>query len=101
MTRTHPHGTTGRIRQGCPCNLCVLVRAMTPEPRAKSASVPAPPITAHLQALYASGWTPTKLADHVGYPKQTLHSIASGRTLWTSRYIAEDILSVPVEERAA
>lgn len=93
------HGTRKAIAAGCPCNLCTLVSAM--EPRAKSGSVPAPPVTAHLQALYAAGWTPTKLADHVGYSKQTLHSIASGRTLWTSRYIAEDILSVPVEQRAA
>lgn len=95
------HGSPRKVATGCPCNLCVLVRAMTPAPPMKSASVPAPPITAHLQALYASGWTPTKLADHVGYPKQTLHSIASGRTLWTSRFLAEDILSVPIKEHAA
>ena len=97
----HPHGTTGRIRQGCTCNLCTLVQAQMGKPRHLPGSVPARPARDHLDALIASGWPIRDLADHTGYGTSTLYGIRSGAWQFTSRYIAEDILSVPLTEVAA
>lgn len=97
----HEHGSPRRVATGCPCNLCVLVRETQQTPRHKVTSVPTGQVRVHVLALLAQGWTLTALAAHVGYGRTTLAGIADGRTLWTSRYIAEDILSVPIKETAA
>ena len=97
----HAHGTPACIASGCQHPLCILVHETQQTPRRKVTSVPTNQVRTHLLALLAQGWTLTALATHVGYGRTTLAGIADGRTLWTSRYIAEDILSVPIKETAA
>lgn len=89
------HGTAQMIREGCRCNHCTLVREMYY--RSRPRSVAARIVRDHLQALMDDGWTLSELAAHIGYPRQTLAGIVSGRNLWTSKFIAQDILSVPIE----
>lgn len=95
------HGTAPCIATGCQHPLCVLVRETTPRPKPQAGSVPAARARDRLDALIQSGWSMKGLAEHIGYPESTLRGIRAGRTLWTSRYTAEDILSVPVKEEAA
>lgn len=92
------HGTALMIARGCTCNLCALVRD-TASPRGpEKGSVPSAPIRAHLDALADQGWTMTELANALGYHRNTLYHIRSGRTVTTTGHLAEDILSIPVKE---
>ena len=91
------HGNPARVASGCTCNLCTLVRETQPRRKPTITSVPARPVAAHIAALIAADWTYKGLARHVGYHPSTLRGIATGRVLFTSRWIAEDILSVPIE----
>lgn len=95
------HGTAKAVATGCTCNLCTLVREDSPRRTPAQSSVPTGPARAHLEALVASGWSVRELADHAGYPTSTLYAIRKGAWQFTSRYIAEDILSVPVKAVAA
>lgn len=95
------HGTASMIGQGCGCNLCTLVRE-NPVRRAPAAtSVPTGEARAHIDALVSAGWSVRTLAEHVGYGASTLYAIRAGKWQFASRYIVEDILSVPVEQVAA
>lgn len=95
------HGTRKSIAAGCGCNLCTLVKAQMKGHRPEALSVPARPVRDHLDALVAEGWRVTDLAKALGYHENTLYGIRSGRWQFTSRYIAEDVLSVPLKEVAA
>lgn len=95
------HGTARMVATGCLCNLCVLVRETAPRRQAARTSVPAGAVGAHVAALRDSGWSYAALAEATGYHQNTLRGLAQGRTLFTSRYIAEDILSVRLKEVAA
>lgn len=90
----YAHGTRKRHAQGCRCNLCVLVDAAYGPPT--SGSVPAAKTRDHIHALQDAGWTINAIADRSGYSRQCVGGIGSGRTLFTSRFIAEDIQSIPV-----
>lgn len=90
----HAHGTRQRFAAGCGCNLCVLVDAVDGPKR--STSVPAVATREHIHALRAAGWTVKSIADRSGYSRQAINGIDAGRTLFTSRFIAEDIQSIPV-----
>lgn len=95
------HGTRKSILAGCVCNLCVLVRESQKPSEPEALSVPTTAAREHLDALVAEGWRLTDLAKALGYHVNTLYGIRSGRWLFTSRYIAEDILSVPLKAVAA
>lgn len=90
------HGTRKSITAGCPCNLCTLVGAQLRDPRPAPTSVPTSDARAHIETLLTTGWTIRTLAEHLGYGTSTLYGIRNGQWQFTSRYIAEDILSVPV-----
>lgn len=95
------HGTRKSIATGCTCNLCTLVQAQLRDPQPAPMSVPTREAREHLHALVAAGWSINALATHLGYGSSTLYAIRAGKWLFTSRYIAEDILSVPVGQVAA
>lgn len=95
------HGTRKAIAAGCPCNLCVLVGAQMRDAGPESTSVPTSATRDHIEALLADGWTIARLAEHVGYGTSTLYGIRTGKWQFTSRYIAEDICSVPLGRVAA
>lgn len=94
------HGTRKAIATGCDCNLCTLVQAQLRDPQPLSTSVPTGQARVHIEALLAAGWTIARLAAHVGYGTSTLYAIRAGKWQFTSRYIAEDICSVPLEQAA-
>lgn len=99
-----PHGTRTRYTlNGCRCGLCSLANAQYQADLKKGVrrSVTTGPVREHIAALRADGWTLQAIADRSGYHVQTISNIANGRTLWTSRYASEDILSIPLAEVAA
>lgn len=94
---TFLHGTSAMWRNGCRCNLCTLVHAVDGAPeKPMPQSVSATEASAHIAALREAGWTIQAIADRSGYHRNTIDGIAKGRTLWTSRFIAEDVCSIPV-----
>lgn len=95
------HGTQKSIAAGCDCNLCELVQHMSSTRSPSEGSVSVATVRAHLDALADQGWTMKDLADHIGYHRNTLYNIRGGKTLAVTRYVAEDILSVPIKEHAA
>lgn len=94
------HGTAPMISRGCVCNLCTLVQEAKKPSSPEPLSVPTTAAREHLDALVADGWRIKDLAVALGYHRNTLYGIRSGKWLFTSRYIAEDILSVPVRAAA-
>lgn len=97
----HAHGTRQRYAAGCRCNLCVLVHEMsTKERRPVTSSVPAGSTRDHILALRAGGLSVKRLAAMSGYSEGTIRNLQDGKTLFTSRFIAEDIQSIPVEVAA-
>lgn len=95
------HGTRKAIAAGCVCNLCTLVREAQNPREPEPLSVPTTAAREHLDALVAEGWRLTGLSKALGYHANTLYGIRSGKWLFTSRYIAEDILSIPLKETAS
>lgn len=98
------HGTRTRYdKHQCRCGLCRAANAKYERDRRAGVrlSVPAGEVRARLNALLDLGWTYTGLAAHIGYDRGVLRNIATGRTQWTTRLTAEDILSVPVRQVAA
>lgn len=94
------HGTRKAISAGCGCNLCTLVETQLRDPRPAATSVPTGEARTHIEALLNAGWTIRTLSEHLGYGTSTLYGIRNGQWQFTSRYIAEDICSVPLGRAA-
>ena len=90
------HGTAPMIARGCTCNLCTLVREKYKPTPPMPASVPAEETRTHIQALRGMGWTMVEIAARTGYSEQVISNISRGHHLWTSHYLAEDVLSLPL-----
>lgn len=92
------HGSRRKVANGCTCNLCTLVRESRTTRTPDRASVPITEAQMHLTTLVTKhGWTIASLAPRTGYGESTLYAIRTGRWQFVSRYIADDITSIPLE----
>lgn len=92
------HGTYHTYNQHlCGCDPCKVA-----ERRLRKSSrrmVPAEVVRKHLLALRDAGIDTKSLARTLGYHEKTLYTIAAGRTTWTRRAIADDIMSYRPADR--
>lgn len=94
----HAHGSPAKVRTGCGCNLCVLVRESTPRGYRMPTSVPVTKAQEHLCTLTTKyGWSIAGLAKILGYGESTLCAIRSGRWQFVGGELSEDILCLPLD----
>lgn len=98
------HGTvSGYQYHRCRCRRCL--DAKNRYQRELRAGVRRPLVDAtvtrdHLHALKAAGWSWAALAKHTGYDHTAIAAIANGTTHQVRQSTAQDLASVPIQEKA-
>jgi DNA-binding CsgD family transcriptional regulator len=109
---TPPHGSEARYkgstkRPPCRCRTCITGWTRAGQKRllgtlaGRPAIVPAEPVTAHINALYAAHMTPQQIADISGVNVSTIRGHAAGKFPTIRRTRADKILAVQPGQKAS
>jgi hypothetical protein len=108
---TPPHGSEARYkgtkkRPPCRCRTCITGWTRAGQKRllghlaGRPATVPAGPVTAHLNELYAAEMTPQQIANLSGVDASTIRGHAAGKFPTIRRTSADKILAVRPGQKA-